>query len=138
MKYEVKEIIIVTLIASILFHALVGRAEKKWLDVGGSAELSQYEGREVRLMGRTSTTPAQHLIGSVSNKPFDAYFDTVDHGQIVVYSDRPIDCQDKMQIWGKVVRIHGGSELPDGEKKTKMPEEYEEHHLELNGWKCLK
>lgn len=136
MRHRMMGSLLLVSVAALL--ASVGAAGE-WLDVGGSAELSRHEGRRVRLVGRVSATPWQHLMGAAPGKSLDTYFDTADRGQIVVYSDRPIECRGEMQIWGTVVRVHGGPKRPDAPgKTTKMPEEYEEHHLAADGWKCLK
>ncbi|MBN2442187.1 MAG: hypothetical protein JXJ04_12610 [Spirochaetales bacterium] len=120
-----------TIILFILF--LTGcKTMENYIDVTDAMGLENYVDKKVKVTGKISGEPWQHLVGSFKDFRESYYFD-VDDYQILIYSKKPINCETNLTVYGSVVKVSGRSKRPEDEV-----EEYTEYHIQVDTWTCGK
>lgn len=107
--------------------------KSEYVPVDDARTLSAYEGRKVRVKGKISEAPWQHLIASPDSFPIATYFDIGDY-QIMVYSSEPIACADStrsISIKGTVIKVQSKDKHP------KADEVLTEFHITVDSWECI-
>ncbi len=94
-----------------------------------TGSFSSLENRYVMFQGEITGLINQHMIAMNEAYPFSQYVDT-DIGQFVVYSKEEIPEKTKVTIYGKMIKIGGGSKRP-GEQERKY---YYEYQIEAHRW----
>lgn len=94
-----------------------------------SGSFAALENRYVMFQGEITGLINQHMITMNEAYPFHQYVDT-DIGQLVVYSKEEIPEKTKVTIYGKLIKIGGGSKKP-GEQERKY---YYEYQVEAHRW----
>ena len=80
--------------------------------------LHKFVDQIVELEGKISDLPWQHLIDFSDSYPIIHYFDLDSGDQVVIYSQRLIECKKKMKLSGKVIKVVGKSKrLEDKSEK---------------------
>ncbi len=93
-----------------------------------TGDLSQWENRYIILDGEVTDLMAQHMITMNEAYPSINYVET-SIGQLVIYSKIPLP-KGKLTIWGKLIKVGGGSKRPgEGERKY-----YYEYQIEAHKW----
>lgn len=101
---------------------------RRYLLLAG-ASFASLENRYVMFQGEITGLINQHMIAMNEAYPFTQYVDT-DIGQLVVYSKDAIPEKTKVTIYGKMIKIGGGSKRP-GEQERKY---YYEYQIEAHRW----
>ena len=94
-----------------------------------SSELSKYVGSVVRVRGRASRTPWQHMMAFAPDTVSE-YFDCEDGGQIVVYLPRgaPLDRDSVIELEGTVFTVSG-----PGKRSRESDPVHTEYSLRVSG-----
>jgi len=93
--------------------------------------LAENEGNSIKLRGKISNTMWQHIQIHLETHPNMNYFDLEDGFQIIIYSQDPISCKDKMEIEGKVIKVEG---VKNSRSKANG---FSEYHLVVDSWKKI-
>ncbi|MFH1434590.1 MAG: hypothetical protein ABIJ56_02625 [Pseudomonadota bacterium] len=124
-------------IPALIFTALLcwpaaacnARSNGKGTVIRNAGDLPGYTGKKITAIGKKSDLPWQHLIDPPETHPDIVYFD-MGEIQIVVYSDKLIDCRGELAVTGTVVELEGTSKRP-GSKEIGT-----EYHIIAEKWKC--
>jgi len=100
-----------------------------YISMTDSYRLQEYVDKKVKVTGRISDMPWQHLIGNFEKYSEIYYFD-IKEDQIVIYSKMAILCSSSLTIYGTVVKVTGKSKRPGSN------EEYTEYHILVDRWEC--
>lgn len=86
--------------------------------------------QRVALTGKISDTPWQHMINIPETHPYADYLD-FDDDQMVIYSQRMIDCSGEIKVMGAYIEIEGPSKRPGSN------DVYKELQFLVDDFKCL-
>jgi hypothetical protein len=104
----------------------------KYMEENG-IDLEKSVGKLVTLKGKLSDEIWQHMLEYIETHPHEHYFNLSDRNlQIVVYAKEKIDCDNEIEIKGKLIQLKGNKH-----PKSKVNESYVEYHLIADSWKCL-
>jgi hypothetical protein len=104
-----------------------------YTEVSSLENLKEYLDKKVRITGKISNEPWQHLMAPTDSFPISTYFDVGDI-QTVIYSKKQLACENgESAIWidGTVIEVKGKG------KGSKAEEDYIEYHINADSWKCL-
>ncbi|TXT66271.1 MAG: hypothetical protein BAJALOKI3v1_40081 [Promethearchaeota archaeon] len=95
-------------------------------------KLEENEGNTISIVGIISSIIWQHMLIHDDRHPEINYIDLENGFQLVVYTDKEINCEDEIEIIGKVIKVKG-SKNP----RSKLSDEYCEFQLIADSWKCI-
>ena len=90
-------------------------------------------GKKVKIIGKIAKEIWQHLTKFVDSHPYMNYFDLDDGYQIVIYTKDSISCKEKIEIFGKLIKVESKRKNP----RSKIHDDYFEYQLLVDSWKCL-
>ena len=93
--------------------------------------LAQNEGKIITITGKISDVIWQHIISARKSHPYLFYFDLKDGYQIIIYTKNQIDCEERVEVTGEVIRVEVNE---DADSKAGGLVEY---HLIADTWKCI-
>ncbi|MHA2357864.1 MAG: hypothetical protein ACXABK_03745 [Candidatus Heimdallarchaeaceae archaeon] len=96
-----------------------------------SIQFEEHVGKDIVLIGKISDTLWQHLIEFSKDYKNIYYLDYESGEQLVFYTKTLIECNEKIKIKGKVIRVVGKSKRP-GSNATFM-----EFQIVADSWECL-
>ena len=102
---------------------------ENYISLTDSNRLHEYVDKKVKVSGRISDMPWQHLIGNFEQYNEIYYFDIKDD-QIVIYGKEAIVCSSSLTIYGTVIKVSGKSKRPGSN------EVYTEYHILIDKWEC--
>ncbi len=88
---------------------------------------------KVKIIGKVSKVMWQHLATFVDTHPHMNYFDLDDGYQILIYTKNKINCEEKIEIIGKLIKVEDTRKNP----RSKIHDDYFEYQLVVDSWKCL-
>ena len=100
-----------------------------YITLSDAYNLQDFVDKKVKLTGKISEIPWQHMIGYFEEYGEFNYFDVQDY-QIVIYSKSLINCKKALVIYGTVAEVSGQSKRQDSE------EVYTEYHVIVDRWEC--
>lgn len=103
---------------------------REYVTVEPDEGLSDHKDQAVRVEGRISQIPWQHMIKNPEGCSRFYYFDYGKGLQTVIYSKDPIECGGTLTLWGTVLTITGESKRP-GSKQTVTA-----YQLQVDRWEC--
>ena len=93
--------------------------------------LAQNEGKTITITGKISDVIWQHIISATKSHPYLFYFDLKDGYQIIVYTKNQINCEERVEVTGEVIRVEVNE---DADSKAEGLVEY---NLIADTWKCI-
>ncbi|GEM_PF-1054015 len=109
-----------------------GREGDGYFKIEPQDDLGSRVGAKVRLEGRISAMPWQHMIHWPEGTTEMAYFDFELGRQTVLYAKSAISCPGNMTVWGTVVKIQGESKRPGSDAPAV------EYHILVDRFECAK
>ncbi|MBP7867625.1 MAG: hypothetical protein KA419_16970 [Acidobacteria bacterium] len=103
---------------------------REYVTVKPDEGLSDHKDQVVKVEGRISQIPWQHLIHHPEGYSQFYYFDYGKGLQTVIYAKTPIECGGTLTLWGTVLTVGGQSKRPD-RKETGV-----EYQLQVDKWEC--
>ncbi|MBD3215597.1 MAG: hypothetical protein GF311_23505 [Candidatus Lokiarchaeota archaeon] len=94
--------------------------------------LEENEGNTISIVGTISSIIWQHMLIHDEAQSEINYIDLENGFQLVVYTEKEINCPNEVEIIGKVIKVKG-SKNP----RSKLSDEYCEYHLIADSWKCI-
>ncbi len=93
--------------------------------------LKQNEGKVISIKGKISKSIWQHIQALITSHPHINYFELEDGFQILVYSKNQVDCNDILEITGRIIKVEGSKDI------NSKAYEHTEYHIIADSWKCL-
>lgn len=112
--------------------AKAGPSDDGYFKIEPQHDLGSRVGAKVRLDGRISNLPWQHMIHWPDGYSQMAYFDFELGRQTVLYAKSAIACPGPLTVWGTVVKIQGESKRPGSQ------EPIVEYHILVDRFECAK
>lgn len=103
---------------------------REYVTVEPGEGLGDHRDQAIRVEGRISQIPWQHLIHPPEGYGQFYYFDYGKGLQTVIYARTPIECDGALTLWGTVLTVGGKSKRPGG-KETGV-----EYQLRIDRWEC--
>lgn len=122
--------LLVTLI--LVIGSCMAQDKIQYLEIPSKSNLKEFVGKAVKITGKKPEIISQHPIlttpEGLGKKEFQNYIDT-EYGQLIVVSEKEIDCSDKITILGMINNISLG-----GKKNTKNS--YENFFIKADSFEC--
>lgn len=112
--------------------AKAGPGEDGYFKIEPQHDLGSRIGAKVKLEGRISNVPWQHMIHWPEGYPQIAYFDFELGRQTVLYSKSAIACPGPMTVWGTVLKIQGETKRPGSDEPVV------EYHILVDRFECAR
>jgi hypothetical protein len=112
--------------------AKAGPGDDGYFKIEPQHDLGGRVGAKVKLEGRISNVPWQHMIRWPEGYPQIAYFDFELGRQTVLYSKSAIACPGPLTVWGTVLKIQGETKRPGSDEPVV------EYHILVDRFECAR